>query len=397
MKKLSFILSLPVVAVIGLSSCNADKEPKIDTTTDFEFVLNTPQLATQFIDLSTNGNIQFTVSQPNYGVTVVPTYGIEISLKPDFTPITTEPVVDSEGETHVVPGVYALNLDSQLRGILVSKMSDIAAGINELEGLYDQDSYVEKYGENGGYVGPIYVRSTAFLGAGNAATATATVSNVITLSQVQGYASFPSSEVFLSVPGGANGWNHLPQIIYAGDSDSGAMICKGFAVVDGEFKVTDGDWDGSGNWGTNDGLTVNPDGTFSATLIQNSQSNFNGNGEMAAGLYYFYVELTDMKNGSDNAEVGTMTITPIKSVSLPGDYNGWDVTSGEMAQDGNYFTWSGSAAVTSAGWKFAMNNDWAINLGGDPNELSFDGANLTLEGSTITLNLEQYPWSCTVQ
>ena len=394
MKKYSLLLCLPVLAGVALTSCNPDTDPKIDTTTDFEFVLNTPQLATQFIDLSTNGNIQFTVSQPNYGLTVVPTYGVEISLKPDFTPITTAPVVDSEGETHVVPGVYTLNLDSQLKGILISKMQDIAAGINELEGLYDEEAFVEKYGDSGiGYVGPLYVRATAYLGSGLAADATATVSNSIILSQVQSYASFPSSDVFLSVPGGANGWNHLPQIIYTGDSDSGAMICRGFAVIDGEFKVTDGDWVGSGNWGGS--LTEETKGeVYSGTLVQNSQDNFTG---AEAGLYYFYIELTDMKNGNDNAEVGKFTMTKINNIYLPGDYNGWDAAGNAMTQDGNYSTWTGNYNVTSAGWKFAMNGSWDINLGGDPEELSFDGANLTLEGSTITLNLEQYPWSCTVE
>lgn len=392
MKKLSFILSLPVLALVSLNSCKADSDPKIDTTTDFEFVLNTPPLASQFIDLATNGNLQFTVSQPNYGVTVVPNYGIEISLKQDFTPITSEPVIDEEGESHEVPGIYALTLDSQLSGILVAKMSDMAAGINELNGVYDESSYT------GDYVGPVYVRATAYLGSGTAAENTATVSNTIVLSQVQGYASFPSTDVFLSVPGGANGWNHLPQIIYTGDSDSGAMICKGFAVINGEFKVTDGDWDGSGNWGApEEGLTANADGTFQGTLIQNSQSNFNMDGGVPTGLYYFYIELSDMKNSNDNAEVGSMKLTPIKSVYLPGDYNGWDAAANALTQDGNYFSWSGSHNVTSAGWKFAMNGDWAINLGGDPEELTFDGANLTLEGSSVTLNLEQYPWNCTVQ
>ena len=391
MKKLSF-LGLPVLALIGLSACEANTDPKIDTTSDFNFQLNTPPLATQFIDLATNGQINFTVSQPDYGVTVVPTYGLEISLKPDFTPITTEPVIDEEGETHIVPGFYTLNLDSWLRGVLVTKMSDMAAGINELNGVYDESSYT------GDYVGPLYVRATAYLGSGSAAEATATVSNVVTLSQVQGYASFPSSEVILSVPGNANGWGQLPQIIYTGDNSSGAMECKGFAVVDGAFKVTDGDWDGYGNWGANaTGITANADGTYSATLVQNSQDNFNGDGIIPTGLYYFYVELTDMKNSNDNAEVGTMKLTPITSVTLPGDYNGWDAAGNAMSQEGDYFTWSGSSSVTSAGWKFAMNNSWDINLGGDPQNLTFDGPNLSLEGSTITLNLEQIPWSCTVQ
>lgn len=398
MKKLSFILSLPVLALVSLSSCKADSDPKIDTTTDFEFVLNTPPLATQFIDLSTNGNLQFTVSQPNYGVTVKPTYGLEISLNPDFTPITDEPVIDEEGESHDVPGIYSLTLDSQLAGILKFKMSDMAAGINELNGVINEESYT------GDYLGPVYVRATASVGSGLAADKTATVSNTVVLSQVQGYASFPSTELLLSVPGGANGWNHLPQILYIGDNESGAMTFKGFAVVSGEFKVTDGDWGNEpgetpyGNWGASDeGLKANADGTFEGKLIQNSQSNFNMDGEMAPGLYYYYVELVDMKNANDNAEVGTMKITPIKSVYLPGDYNGWDAAGNAMTQEGNYFTWSASSSVTSAGWKFAMNGDWAINLGGDPKELTFDGDNLTLEGSTITLNLEQYPWNCTVQ
>ena len=217
MKKLA-VLGLPVVAILSLTACNPDTDPKIDTSTDFEFKLNTPQLATQFIDLATNGTIEFTVSQPDYGVTVVPTYGIEISLNEDFTPVTEEPVIDGEGEEHVVPGVYALNLDSQLQGILVAKMSDIAAGINELNGVIDESNYTEDY------VGPVYVRATAYLGSGHAAEATAVVSNTIKLSQVQGYASFPAAEaVMLSVPGGANEWNHLPQLVMVSE-DGNTMV-----------------------------------------------------------------------------------------------------------------------------------------------------------------------------
>ena len=392
MKKLA-VLGLPVVAILSLTACNPDTDPKIDTSTDFEFKLNTPQLATQFIDLATNGTIEFTVSQPDYGVTVVPTYGIEISLNEDFTPVTEEPVVDGEGEEHVVPGVYALNLDSQLQGILVAKMSDIAAGINELNGVIDESNYTEDY------VGPVYVRATAYLGSGHAAEATAVVSNTIKLSQVQGYASFPATEaVMLSVPGGANEWNHLPQLVMVSE-DGNTMVFKGFAVIDGSFKITDGDWEGAGNWGASaDGLVADADGNFSATLVQNSQDNFNGDGVAAAGLYYFEVEITDFKNDNDNAEVGTVKMTRITSVCLPGDYNGWDAAGNAMTQDGNMYTWTlTGASVTANGWKFAMNESWEINLGGSPDNLTFDGDNLTQEGSTIVLNLQQYPWTCTVE
>lgn len=393
MKKLSYI-TLSVLALVGFTACNPDKDPKIDTTTDFEFKLNTPPLATQFIDLATNGKIEFTVSQPNYGLTVVPTYGLEISLRPDFTPITEEPVVDGEGEEHIVPGTFALNLESQLRGILVANMSDIASGINELNGVYDESSY------NGDYLGPLYVRATAYLGYGTAAESTATVSNIIMLSQVQGYASFPAADVMtLSVPGGANGWNHLPQLVYfESKSSDSAMVFWGFTVINGEFKITDGDWDGSGNWGAPDtGLTANPNGTYTGKLIQNSQTNFNGDGTLAPGLYFIAASVTGYSSNNDNEEVGEITITPITDIYLPGDYNGWDAAGSPMADDGDYFTWTGHASVTSSGWKFAMNGSWDINLGGDPENLWFDDSNITLEGSTITLNLEQYPWSCTVE
>lgn len=394
MKKLA-ILGLPVLALLGLTACSPDSDPKIDTSKDFNFVLNTPQLATQFIDLSTKGTIEFTVSQPDYGVTVVPTYGLEISLNPDFTPTTDEPVIDSEGEEHVVPGFYALNLESTLKGVLLAKMSDIASGINELNGIYDEAAYTEDY------VGPVYVRATAYLGYGTAAESTAVVSNVVELSQVQGYPEFAATEIFLSVPGGANDWNHLPQIVYTKDDEDGNMVLEGFAVINGEFKITDGDWAGAGNWGADDtGLIDNGDGTFAATLIQNSQSNFNGGGDAAPaqpGLYYFKVVLTDMKNDQDGSVVGSFTITPITSISLPGDYNGWNTTANEMTQDGNFYTWTGTAPVTSAGWKFAMNGEWAINLGGTIDELFFDGENIWLDGSTVTINLEQYPWTCTVE
>lgn len=393
MKKLA-ILGLPVLALMSLTACNPDTEPKIDTAAGFDFVLNTPQLASQFIDLSTDGTLDFTVSQPSYGVTVAPTYGLEISLTPEFEPVTDEPVIDGEGEEHVVPGTYTLGLESQLYGVLTVKMSEIAAGINELNGAYDESTYT------GDYVGPLYVRATAYLGSGLAAEKTAVQSNVITLAQVQGYANFGgAAEILLSVPGNANGWTHPGQVLYVGDSEDGtAMLFKGFAVVDGEFKLTDGDWDGSGNWGADDqGIVANGDGSFSGKLIQNSQSNFNGSGEVAAGLYYVYVELTDMYNGTDNAEVGKFTLIPITSVSLPGDYNGWDTNANMMTQNGDFATWTGSAGLTSAGWKFAMNGAWDINLGGTTEGLEFDGPNINLNASSVTLNLGQYPWTFTVE
>ncbi|MCH5230504.1 MAG: hypothetical protein J1F43_01760 [Muribaculaceae bacterium] len=406
MKKLSYILAISAFAVSGLTSCNPDKDPKVDTSTDYEFVLNTPQFATQFIDLATNGKVQFTVSQPNYGLTLAPTYGIQISLKPDFTSVTEEPVVGGDGEEHVVPGMVDIVLESQIKGVLVANMSDLAAGINELNGIFEESQYEEDY------VGPLYVRATAHLGSGTAAEATATVSNVVMLSQVQGYASFSSEAILLYIPGNAGGWSDIePQIALSEKKTTDdTMVLYGFAKVDGEFKINDGNWDGAVNWGAQNGddsvglsPVLNDEGetvAYSVDLYQNGGNLNGGDYTVPAGLYFFWLEITDYNNSSDTGteKVGTLKITEITSVTLPGDYNGWDASGNPMTADaGNSYIWTGAANVTSGGWKFAMNNSWDINLGGTVDELIFDEGNLYLEGTNVTLDLTAYPWHCTVQ
>ena len=72
-------------------------------------------------------------------------------------------------------------------------------------------------------------------------------------------------------------------------------------------------------------------------------------------------------------------------MGLIGDFNGWggDV---EMTWNPTDFCYEAfNPGVNANGWKFRMNSDWAINLGGDINNLTQDGANITLEGNTIKL------------
>ena len=60
--------------------------------------------------------------------------------------------------------------------------------------------------------------------------------------------------------------------------------------------------------------------------------------------------------------------------------------------------------MTADGWKFAANGGWDVNLGGDVDHLTQDGANLTVEGTTIRLYLERtqanmndFKYRCTVE
>ena len=72
-------------------------------------------------------------------------------------------------------------------------------------------------------------------------------------------------------------------------------------------------------------------------------------------------------------------------MGLIGGFNSWG--------DDDLMTWDAQnlcfvkegATVSDAGWKFRVNADWAINLGGTVDNLVANGDNLDVVGSTIKL------------
>lgn len=396
MKKI-YLLGLTALTLANFTACKDDTDPKLDTSVKYDFHLNTPPMANQYIDLSTDGILTFTVSQPDYGLTLAPTYGLEISLNSDFTTVSDNPVIDSEGLEHVIPGSYTLILEGANQGVLTVKMSTIAAGINELNGVFEPDMYT------GDYEGSLYVRATAAVGDGHSSMLTATTSNVVTLAQVKGYYVAPAADdLVLCVPGGGNGWTNSVDSPNLVSTDDG-LTYKGFAYISGGFKITDGDWDAP-NWGAGDagegtveGLVYDEaTGTYSGPLFTNG-GNLNDTGEaLEAGMYFIQVDVTNI-DSAEGEQGATITLTPIKSVCIQGDYCGWDFGSAvEMTPDGNS-TYTATGSFTSAGWKFAFNGEWTINLGGSMDRLTFDGDNINVDASEITLDLSIYPWNCKVQ
>lgn len=395
MKKLS-LYALTAVTLLGFTACEADTDPKLDTTREFNFVLNTPPYSTQFIDLQSGGMLQFTVSQPDYGLTLAPTYGLEISLRPDFEPISDEVVVDSEGTEHPILGAYTLILEGQERGVLSVSMANVAIGINELNGIFEEEQYTEDY------EGPVYVRATAQVGDGYSSQKTATTSNVVALTQVKGYYEMSSGALILCVPGNGNGWNNTPDSPSLVSLDGGATY-QGFAYIDQGFKITDGDWSDP-NWGAGDagegsveGLLFDEEtGTYSGPLIFNG-GNINDTGAgCPSGLYFLKVEVITM-DFAEGTQGATLTITPINSICVIGDYCGWDFGTAIEMTEVNSTTFEAEGSFTSAGWKFAFNGDWTINLGGSMDDLTFDGGNIGQDASHVTLFLANYPWTATAE
>lgn len=180
---------------------------------------------------------------------------------------------------------------------------------------------------------------------------------------------------FLYTPGDANGWSHASAQKIPGAV--GGTEFKGFAKLQGSFKFTD-----AGNWnGTNYGA-----GTAAGTLSTDGSA---GNLSVAeAGLYFCNV----------NTETLKYSVAKINSLGMIGGFNGWGSQTVMTSTDGLVYT--GTVALSAGDeFKFRMNDNWDINLGGDTDNLTVGGANIVVKEAgnyTVTLDLSKVPYSCTI-
>ena len=95
----------------------------------------------------------------------------------------------------------------------------------------------------------------------------------------------------------------------------------------------------------------------------------------------------------------TYKLTKIESLGVIGGFNGW-ASQSNLTPSADYKTWTGKVTFNDAKneWKFRMNDNWGINLGGALDNL-VGGDNIVTNGAgtyTITLNLGKIPYSATV-
>lgn len=126
-----------------------------------------------------------------------------------------------------------------------------------------------------------------------------------------------------------------------------------------------------GNWDTAIGA-----GTFvsfggAAIGVDNGNIGVNA-GE---GVYYMDVNLSE----------GTITATKVETMGIIGGFNNW---AGDAVMTWNaeeYCYEATNVGVTADGWKFRVNGDWPINLGGSLNNLTADGSDIKVAGNTVKL------------
>jgi len=176
---------------------------------------------------------------------------------------------------------------------------------------------------------------------------------------------------FVYFIGATDGWANADQKLSLANNSglyTGYVYCADPNNWGNEFKFqrVAGSWDNEINTGT---FTGGISGDFEGTAGGNIKAS---KGE---GVYYVEMDLGQL----------TLKATFVEKMGVIGDFNSWggDVDMSWNAQDFCYEVFM--PAPIEGGWKFRVNGDWALNLGGDAADLVQDGGNLTLSGSTIRL------------
>lgn len=175
---------------------------------------------------------------------------------------------------------------------------------------------------------------------------------------------------FIYFIGATDGWKSSDQKLALVDEAKG--VYTGYVYVADpngaglqfKFQRVAGSWDNE----INAGAFVSFGGAAT-----NEKGNIGVNA--GEGVYYFDVNLSE----------GTITATKVETMSMSGDFNNWDGDAVMTWNAEEYCFEATNVGVTADGWKFCVNGNWDINLGGSPNNLTAGGDNITVAGNTVKL------------
>ena len=175
---------------------------------------------------------------------------------------------------------------------------------------------------------------------------------------------------FIYFIGATDGWTKAEQKLALVDDAKGVytgyLYCADPNGWGNQFKFqrVAGSWDNeinSGAFSTFSGAATSEGGNIGVNA-----------GE---GVYYFDVNLSE----------GTITATKVETMGIIGGFNNWDGDAVMTWNAEEYCFEATNVGVTADGWKFRVNGDWPINLGGSLNNLTAGGDNLTVAGNTVKL------------
>lgn len=390
MKKISFLMALPLVMGACFTSCKEDTQPRLEIPT--EFVLNTPAMADQTYIFRDDENYQnlnditFTVSQPNYGLGCVPVYTVQIARsEADFD--TWQQAVDeaeANGETieengvlnsEGLPVAYTLPMSTSFARITVSG-TVFCDGVNALYG-FDMDNYNHE-------TVPVAVRVHAAIAN---APQSEIWSNAVNLT-VSSY--IPVKEPGkLYLIGQPTGWDINADKVYLEETGIATKIFFGNVYIPaGEFQFRFysalGDWD-SNSVGSQDDdkpvdISFNAEGIYEGPIFMGEKKgDKKGKGSWqdaswTGGNLEITIDTKKMTIKMQKAEG--------KKIYAIGNFQGWDISKDNCALEEtapNSNIYEGTFDVTPAdGVEFAIYTDlgsWDANvLGPEEGQESFSVA-----------------------
>lgn len=378
MKKISLLMALPLAMSACLTSCVEDTQPRLETPT--EFVLNTPPMAGETYvfradeEYKNLNDITLTVSQPNYGVGVVPTYYVQLSKSEEGfkawslamaeatdngEELDPNKVLDAEG----LPIAYALNLSTQ-QAVIQIDGSLFCDGVNALYGI-DADNYSPD-------PLPVAVRVHAVL---PNAPQSEIWSNVINL-KVSTYVPVkePGKLYLIGKPGG---WDINSDKLVLNETGIATKIYYGNVFIPADeftfrFYSQLGDWE-SYSIGSQDedkaiDIAFNSEGLYEGSVsMSTAVGDKNGKGswnvaDWPGGNVEITVNLKDMTI--------TMKKSEGKKIYAIGNFQGWDINKDNCAlletpAGSNIYEGTFDIADPSAGVEFALYTalgDWESNF-----------------------------------
>lgn len=345
MKKIALF---PAAALMLLAAaCSQDNEPKIQTPTAAE--LQTPAFATELVTLKEGMTVDLTLKQPSYGLDIVPTYTVDVAYDEAFTEFQTLPTRYSTAEIAI-------------------SAQELATAMCTLSGYEDEVSFSDA-------PRPVYIRVISTIPHYEEGTI---VSNTLCLEKVAPYFALKMPEYpMLYVPGAGNGWNFESGWLNTSDFAS----YYGFVLLGNEFKVTNAPKWGDKEWGAGE-----EEGTLKA-------GGDNVKGDWDGSLYWMTINLRKL----------TFQTTKIEKIATIGDFEGnsWANDQTElMPTADNKLIWTATVAFTkNTEWKLRCNSSWDINLGGQLDNLTNGGGNITTPAGTylLTLNVTTVPYTMTLQ
>lgn len=294
MKKLSILFAC-LVAVLGFSSCQEDTDPQYKNPT--QFVLNTPALVNQLYELSADGTIDLSWSQPDYGYAATAAYKVQVSL-------------DGVDSTYIECGTEYKTCYAQV------KASEVAEAICKLRGIESEDDYTDEPARK------LYVRVHAYI---SGIEGSDILSNAIVLNQVKEYCAIQSPGYIYLIgnvgdwtgPDAANADALANWRLFESATAIGSKIYSGvFDMPAGEllfrFYTELSGWDGGASVGMQ--VDDNPvaiqlvDGVYNGTLVAPGKGS---------------IQILDWEGGSMKITVNLSSKTPSVIIEAGGvDTNG---------------------------------------------------------------------------